>query len=105
QADYAEERLDAQDEFQHELDEAMAIRKMVGMGMHDRALARLMESTEGQMYHDFHKHRYKLEQAGEWQYITPSMRRKWRVAKKVTKAVLELRKYVAMRRDRFLRIR
>lgn len=46
QADYAEERLDAHEEFEEELNQALYIRKMVDTGMHDRALARLMASTE-----------------------------------------------------------
>lgn len=46
QADYAEERLDAHDEFKEELDEALRIRKMVDTGLHDLALDRLMASTE-----------------------------------------------------------
>lgn len=46
QADYAEERLDAQPEFQEELDQALLLRKMVEMGLHDRALERLMAVTE-----------------------------------------------------------
>lgn len=45
-ADYAEERLDAREEFQEELDQALLIRKMVEMGLHDRALERLMAVTE-----------------------------------------------------------
>ncbi|CAM9950108.1 unnamed protein product, partial [Scytosiphon promiscuus] len=45
-ADYAEERLDAHGEFQEELDEALRIRKMVETGLHDKALERLMASTE-----------------------------------------------------------
>lgn len=46
QADYAEERLDAHEEFKEELDEALRIRKMVDTGLHDLALERLMASTE-----------------------------------------------------------
>ncbi|CAM9159035.1 unnamed protein product [Discosporangium mesarthrocarpum] len=105
QADYAEERLDALQEFKDELNESLAIRKMVEMGMHDRALTRLMSSTEDQMYHDFHKHRYKLEQSGEWVFVPPSVQRKWRLSSRETRAVRELRAYAKMRRDRFLRIR
>lgn len=57
------------------------------------------------MYHHFHKHRYELEQAGEWSFVPPSVKRKWRHADKQTEKVEKLRKYMAMRRDRFLRIR
>lgn len=46
QADYAQERLDAREEFEEELDEALHLRKMVEMGLHDRALERLMSVTE-----------------------------------------------------------
>lgn len=46
QADYAEERLDAREEFEEELNQALYIRKMIDTGMHDRALERLMASTE-----------------------------------------------------------
>lgn len=46
QADYAEERLDAHEEFEEELNQALYIRKMIDTGMHDRALERLMASTE-----------------------------------------------------------
>lgn len=46
QADYAEERLDAHEEFQQELDEALRIRKMVETGLHEKALESLMASTE-----------------------------------------------------------
>eukprot|EP00752_Nemacystus_decipiens_P013794 g12246.t1 len=105
EADYAEERLDAHEEFQEELDEALRIRKMVETGLHDTALERLMASTEGQMYHHFHKHRYVLEQSGEWCFVPPSVKRRWRIADKKTDKVEKLRKYMAMRRDRFLRIR
>lgn len=49
QADYAEERLDAREEFEEELEQALHIRKMVETGMHDRALDRLMASTEVRM--------------------------------------------------------
>eukprot|EP00903_Cladosiphon_okamuranus_P016056 g14823.t1 len=105
EADYAEERLDALDEFQEELDEALRIRKMVETGLHETALERLMASTEGQMYHHFHKHRYELEQAGEWSFVPPSVKRRWRHADKKTEKVEQLRNYMAMRRDRFLRIR
>ncbi|CAM9504447.1 unnamed protein product, partial [Ectocarpus fasciculatus] len=132
-ADYAEERLDAHHEFQEELDEALRIRKMVETGLHDMALDRLMASTEarahfryifcrtrsespnpnpgkpripcGQMYHHFHKHRYQLEQTGEWSFVPPSVKRRWRHAVKKTDKVEKLRAYMAMRRDRFLRIR
>ncbi|CBJ33282.1 C2H2 zinc finger protein [Ectocarpus siliculosus] len=104
-ADYAEERLDAHHEFQEELDEALRIRKMVETGLHDMALDRLMASTEGQMYHHFHKHRYQLEQTGEWTFVPPSVKRRWRHAVKKTDKVEKLRAYMAMRRDRFLRIR
>lgn len=57
------------------------------------------------MYHHFHKHRYQLEQAGAWSFVPPSVKRKWRHADKKTDKVEKLRKYMAMRRDRFLRIR
>ena len=57
------------------------------------------------MYHHFHKHRYVLEQSGEWSFVPPSVKRRWRVADKKTDKVEKLRKYMAMRRDRFLRIR
>lgn len=46
QAAYAEERLDALEELQEELDEALLIRKMIDQGMHDHALKRLIASTE-----------------------------------------------------------
>ncbi|CAM9950179.1 unnamed protein product [Scytosiphon promiscuus] len=57
------------------------------------------------MYHHFHKHRYELEQTGEWSFVPPSVKRKWRHAAKKTDKVERLREYMAMRRDRFLRIR
>lgn len=57
------------------------------------------------MYHHFHKHRYVLEQSGEWSFVPPAVKRKWRIADKKTEKVEKLRKYMAMRRDRFLRIR
>lgn len=57
------------------------------------------------MFHDFHKHRYVLEQSGEWAFIAPSVRRKWKIATKLTGNVQRLRAYMAMRRDRILRIR
>lgn len=57
------------------------------------------------MYHDFHKHRYVLEQSGAWSFVPPSVKRKWRVAVDRTDKVEKLRAYMAMRRDRFLRIR
>lgn len=60
---------------------------------------------QGQMYHDFHKHRYVMEQSGEWSFIPPSVQRRWKIADKRTDAVEKLRMYRAMRRDRFLRIR
>lgn len=46
QAAYAEERLDALEEFQEELNQALLMRKMVDQGLHDRALKRLIASTE-----------------------------------------------------------
>lgn len=60
---------------------------------------------QGQMYHHFHKHRYELEQTGEWSFVPPSIKRKWRHADKQSDKVEKLRKYMAARRDRFLRIR
>ncbi|CAB1100556.1 unnamed protein product [Ectocarpus sp. CCAP 1310/34] len=57
------------------------------------------------MYHHFHKHRYQLEQTGEWSFVPPSVKRRWRHAAKKTDKVEKLRAYMAMRRDRFLQIR
>lgn len=57
------------------------------------------------MYHHFHKHRHRLEQRGEWSFIPPSVQRKWKVATHKTDKVQRLRAFMAMRRDRFLRIR
>ncbi|KAG5189674.1 hypothetical protein JKP88DRAFT_243187 [Tribonema minus] len=106
-ASYAEDRLNALNEIQGELDRAVAINGMIKNHMHDTALEALITDTEDQTYQDFHKHRFKAEQAGQWSYLTPSERRKWRKAGlgRESTALEAYRIYSHHRRDRMLRIR
>ncbi|CAN0426003.1 unnamed protein product [Phaeothamnion confervicola] len=105
QADYADERLNAIREMQAEHTAALRLHRMVRDGKHERALEELMADTEGQMYHDFHRHRCKLEKTGEWTFVSPTERRRLGKALQQSEDVLALRQYMAHRRDRFLRIR
>jgi hypothetical protein len=107
-AAYAQERLDALDEMEAELNKAQILNGMIKHKLHDIALKALIEDTEGQMYHDFHRHRSAQKRAGKWSFVPPSELRRWKRAhasSNFTSAMMAHKAYTSSRRDKMLQIR